>query len=65
MHGKGSYSWLDGRNYTGNYNMDKKEGYGVYKWVKYYYIRLIIDNIQDNGKMENNMVLAPILIKKE
>jgi hypothetical protein len=45
MHGKGSYSWLDGRNYTGNYNMDKKEGYGVYKWVKYYYIRLIIDNI--------------------
>ena len=65
MHGKGQYSWLDGRNYSGNYNMDKKEGYGVYTWVILYYFRLIKDNIQGSGKMENSMLLEPILIKKE
>lgn len=33
MHGKGVYTWKDGRVYTGDYIDDKKHGYGVYKWV--------------------------------
>ena len=27
MHGKGLFTWKDGRIYDGEYNMDKKEGY--------------------------------------
>ena len=49
MHGKGTYTWKDGRRYDGNlnfsyifcecknllgeYHMDKKHGYGVYIWA--------------------------------
>ena len=32
MHGYGEYSWNDGRRYIGFYNMDKKEGFGIYIW---------------------------------
>jgi len=32
MHGKGNYSWPDGRKYSGDYKSDKKEGYGTYVW---------------------------------
>lgn len=34
MHGKGHYTWKDGREYIGDYYEDKKHGYGIYKWVK-------------------------------
>eukprot|EP00826_Nyctotherus_ovalis_P022570 TRINITY_DN17470_c0_g1_i2.p3 TRINITY_DN17470_c0_g1~~TRINITY_DN17470_c0_g1_i2.p3 ORF type:complete len:103 (-),score=21.98 TRINITY_DN17470_c0_g1_i2:149-457(-) len=32
MHGKGKYSWPNGRRYEGEYAEDKKHGYGVYCW---------------------------------
>jgi len=33
MHGKGIYTWKDGRRYEGKYQFDKKHGYGVYTWA--------------------------------
>ena len=33
MHGKGLYSWPDGRKYDGYYIQDHKEGEGTYFWV--------------------------------
>lgn len=33
MHGKGVYTWKDGRKYDGDYKHDKKDGYGTYKWA--------------------------------
>ena len=30
MEGKGVFTWLDGRRYTGEYLNDKKDGYGVF-----------------------------------
>ena len=33
MHGKGTYKWLDGRMYHGEYQNDKKNGRGVYLWA--------------------------------
>lgn len=30
MHGKGIYTWKDGRRYEGEYLNDKKHGYGIY-----------------------------------
>jgi hypothetical protein len=33
MHGKGVYSWKDGRKYEGEYKFDKKDGYGIYAWL--------------------------------
>ena len=32
MHGKGVYSWKDGRKYEGTYENDKKNGFGIYIW---------------------------------
>lgn len=32
MHGKGIYTYSDGRKYEGSYYNDKKQGFGVYKW---------------------------------
>lgn len=33
MHGKGLYTWKDGRRYEGDYVMDKKHGHGRYRWA--------------------------------
>ena len=33
MHGRGVYTWKEGRRYDGEYRMDKKHGYGKYVWV--------------------------------
>jgi len=33
MHGKGIYTWQDGRRYEGEYVDDKKHGYGIYTWA--------------------------------
>jgi hypothetical protein len=33
MHGKGIYTWKDGRKYEGEYKNDKKDGYGEYTWI--------------------------------
>ena len=30
MHGKGVYTWPDGRKYEGDYFKDKKHGFGIY-----------------------------------
>ena len=32
MEGKGLFTWLDGRVYTGDYYNDKNEGLGVFQW---------------------------------
>lgn len=29
MHGKGVFTWPEGRKYEGEYEFDKKHGYGV------------------------------------
>ena len=33
MHGRGVYSWSDGRKYDGEYIDDKKHGQGTYVWA--------------------------------
>lgn len=33
MHGKGIYTWKDGRKYIGDYLYDKKHGHGIYLWT--------------------------------
>jgi len=32
MHGKGIYTWKDGRKYEGEYLNDRKHGFGIYTW---------------------------------
>jgi hypothetical protein len=32
MHGKGIFTWIDGRKYVGDYKNDKKHGHGVFHW---------------------------------
>lgn len=32
MHGRGVYSWPDNRLYEGEYQFDKKQGFGIYIW---------------------------------
>jgi len=32
MHGKGVFSWADGRKYEGDYFDDKKQGQGIFTW---------------------------------
>ena len=32
VHGKGIFTWADGRKYTGEYIDDKKKGYGEFVW---------------------------------
>ena len=32
MHGKGAFTWPDGRRYIGEYANDKKEGFGEFIW---------------------------------
>ena len=33
MHGKGTFTWPDGRKYEGDYKDDKKEGVGLFVWA--------------------------------
>lgn len=65
MHGKGVYSWLDGRQYNGAYENDKKQGYGEYTWVYYLLFSLTEDNIQEIGMKENRMEKAFMSQKME
>ena len=32
MHGRGVFTWKDGRKYEGDYVDDKKHGYGEFLW---------------------------------
>jgi hypothetical protein len=32
MNGKGNFKWKDGREYSGDYVNDMKEGYGTFTW---------------------------------
>lgn len=46
MHGKGVYTWPDGRKYEGDYKYDKKSGRGVYYWAdgrSIYFVNLEYD----------------------
>ena len=40
MHGKGIYTWSDGRKYQGYYLNDKKHGFGIYTWADCKSIRI-------------------------
>ena len=33
MHGKGKLEWPDGRVYEGEYEYDKKNGFGIFRWA--------------------------------
>jgi hypothetical protein len=57
MHGKGLYTWKDGRFYEGEYIDDKKNGYGVYVWADGRSITFILysKDTKANGKTANNM----------
>lgn len=33
MHGRGLYTWKNGRKYEGEYVHDKKHGFGIYSWT--------------------------------
>ncbi len=37
MHGKGKYTWTNGKYYEGNYFNDKKHGHGIYKFLSKIY----------------------------
>lgn len=70
MHGKGVYTWKDGRKYEGEYINDKKHGNGVYTWYfKYKFINIIkglmVENMKGNGKKGNNMVKVNIFFLME
>lgn len=61
MHGKGIYTWSDGRIYEGEYLNDKKHGFGIYKW--YYrindsFIGMMGESMKENGETENSMAKA-------
>ena len=32
MHGEGTFTWADGRQYQGEYVDDKKQGVGIFIW---------------------------------
>lgn len=32
MHGRGLYKWKDGKYYDGEYENDKKSGFGIFHW---------------------------------
>ncbi len=46
MHGQGVYTWLDGRNYIGDFVNDKKEGHGIFKWAD----GRVFNGVWKNGK---------------
>ena len=33
MHGRGKYLWKDGKYYDGEYEYDKKCGFGIFVWA--------------------------------
>ena len=32
MHGRGKYTFKDGKEYDGEYQYDKKHGFGIFNW---------------------------------
>lgn len=57
MHGKGIFSWPDGKKYIGQYLEDKKAGYGELTWLLIFYYNLgqMEKYIKGFGRMGNNM----------
>ena len=52
MHGNGTYKWLDGRMYHGEYQNDKKNGKGVYLWADgRAYVGNWVDGKQDDERI--------------
>ena len=46
MHGRGIFTWADGRKYEGEYYDDKKAGHGVFTWPD----GRMYDGLWKNGK---------------
>lgn len=56
MHGEGTYKWLDGRMYHGQYKNDKKNGFGVYVWADG---RAYIGNWTDGKQDDERVYILP------
>lgn len=78
MHGKGLYTWKDGRRYEGEYHNDKKhvkikEIYIIIMFINIdifirgmgYIDGLMEENMKGNGRMVNNMDLENIFCQME
>lgn len=73
MHGRGKYTWEDGRFYEGEYVEDKKQGYGIYRWIgiisisaKHYNQFMQMEkNMKENGSMANNKEKEDIFTLQE
>ena len=60
MHGKGTFTWADGRRYIGEYVDDKKKGYGEFIWPDGRCYR----GEWLNGKQHGKAAYLPILDKR-
>ncbi len=50
MHGKGVFTWPDGKKFVGDYKNDKKDGNGTYWWTKDKYYEGEWVNSKQHGK---------------
>jgi hypothetical protein len=55
MHGKGEYTWKDGKTYKGDFKHDKREGNGEMIWAsgKSYQGEWVKGEMHGNGKLTN------------
>ena len=61
MHGKGIYTWSDGRIYEGEYLNDKKHGFGIYKWyyrINVSFLGMMGESMRANGETGNSTAKA-------
>ena len=56
MEGEGTYKWLDGRLYHGQFKNDKKNGFGVYIWAD---ARAYIGNWTEGKQDEERVYILP------
>ena len=62
MHGKGVFTWKDGRRYEGEYRNDLKHGQGIFTWPETIEIQnelqeaVVIPKKEWKGKWENGVM---------